>query len=306
MPAVKKDRLSVLELFAGIGGCAAALGERAEIVAAVDIHAQALAVYQHNFHHPTFCRTIESLPIEQFTAWNADLWWLSPPCQPYTRKGHQRDLADPRAQALLTVIDRIEQLRPHYVALENVPPFAESQSRARLIDMLGRSGYNIVEQMLCPSELGVPNRRRRYYLLASLTQLAPPAPVTCERAALARFTDQQHDDDPALLLEPALVKQYAAAIDIVDADDSQAMTSCFASAYGNSIVRSGSYLRTPRGLRRFAPDEVQRLLGFPEQFAWPESIGTRQRWRLLGNSLSLPAIRRVLSPVLADDPTIFC
>ena len=46
-------RLRVLELYCGIGGCAAALGDGAEIVAAVDVNRVALGVYRHNFSHPT-------------------------------------------------------------------------------------------------------------------------------------------------------------------------------------------------------------------------------------------------------------
>ena len=54
-------RLRCLELFAGIGGFATAVTNRAEIVAAIDINARALGVYSHNFSHPTRVNTIESL-----------------------------------------------------------------------------------------------------------------------------------------------------------------------------------------------------------------------------------------------------
>ena len=73
------NRLRVLELFCGIGGCAAALGERAEIVAAVDINQVALSVYRQNYRHPVQVCEIESLPADLCRAWAADLWWLSPP-----------------------------------------------------------------------------------------------------------------------------------------------------------------------------------------------------------------------------------
>jgi site-specific DNA-cytosine methylase len=293
-----ENQLRVLELFAGIGGCAAALGEAAQVVAAIDINAAALAVYRHNFTHRTLCRTLESLPAAELAQFNADLWWLSPPCQPYTRKGNQRDWEDPRAASLRNVIRCIEQVQPQYVALENVPPFGESLAREHLRRTLERSGYFFRERLLCPSELGVPNRRRRYYLLASRVQLPDAAPLRCNYAPLAQWVDRAHDDDPRLLLEPEIAAQFAGAIDIVDADDPQAITSCFAAAYGRSIVRSGSYLRTPYGLRRFAPSEVQRLLGFPKSYSFPAGLSNEQRWRLLGNSLSLPAVREVLRPVL--------
>ena len=46
-------KITVLELFCGIGGVAAALGNRAQIVAAVDQNRRALSVYAANFAHPT-------------------------------------------------------------------------------------------------------------------------------------------------------------------------------------------------------------------------------------------------------------
>ena len=160
------NRLRVLELFCGIGGCAAALGERAEIVAAVDINQVALSVYRHNFSHPVQVRAIESLPVQVCRECEADLWWMSPPCQPYTFRGRQLDVHDPRAESLLTVIERIAEIRPRYVALENVPGFCGSSAHQRLRATLDAHGYDVQEQILCPTQLGVPNRRRRFYLVA--------------------------------------------------------------------------------------------------------------------------------------------
>jgi site-specific DNA-cytosine methylase len=165
------ERLKVLELFCGIGGCAAALGERAQVVAAVDVSRKALAAYCRNFNHAALARTLESISAGHWRAWQADLWWLSPPCQPYTHRGHRQDLDDPRAASLLAVLDRLPEVRPRYLALENVPGFAGSRAHARLRDVLEQCGYRVQETTLCPTELGIPNRRRRFYLVASRERL---------------------------------------------------------------------------------------------------------------------------------------
>ncbi|RMH21013.1 MAG: DNA cytosine methyltransferase, partial [Acidobacteria bacterium] len=163
----------VLELFCGIGGVAAAVAGRAEVVAAVDVNRHALAVYRHNFDHPVVAATLESLPAARLAAWEADLWWLSPPCQPFTRRGLGRDLDDARARSLVALIDRLARLTPPWVALENVPGFRGSRAHALLRRTLERAGYHVAERLLCPTELGVPNRRRRFYLVAGLE---PPLP----------------------------------------------------------------------------------------------------------------------------------
>ena len=80
------------------------------------------------------------------------------------------------------------------------------------------------------------------------------------------------------------------------------VTACFTSAYGRSPVRSGSYLATAAGIRRFSPAEILRLLGFPADYELPPEMTLRNAWRLVGNSLSVPAVRTVLAaiPELGD------
>lgn len=285
-------RLRVLELFCGIGGCAAALGDDAEVVAAVDIDQAALAVYAHNFAHPVENRTIESLPATVYRQWNADLWWLSPPCQPFTARGLRGDLADPRSAALLCVLEQLAEIGPPYVALENVPGFVRSQAHAKLLHTLEAAGYQTAECVICPSQWGTANRRRRYYLVASRDGLRP-----WERPAVPPLplSEVLQPCDHNLDLPAADAARYRDALSIVDPLDPRAVASCFTAAYGRSLVRSGSYLATARGVRRFAPAEILRLLGFPAGYALPAGMSLRQGWRLAGNSLSIPAVRSVLS-----------
>lgn len=293
--------LRVLELFCGIGGCAAALGGQATVVAAVDQNRKALTVYGHNFPHATVAKELAALPEHAFRQWEADLWWLSPPCQPYTRRGRQRDVGDPRAAGLLSLLPKIAALRPAYVALENVPGFEVSRSRALLLETLAAAGYAFREWRLCPSELGVPNRRRRYYLVAS--RRGPWLP-DAERRPLAavpwRFRVRDILDpepDERLWPPPEPLERFAHAIDIVQPEDDRAVTKCFTAGYGRSLTHSGSYLATPRGPRWFAPSEILRLLAFPPTFHLPPGMSAREAWPLVGNSLSLAAVRHVLRAI---------
>ncbi len=299
--------IRVLELFCGIGGCAAALAGRAahratrptraaSVVAAVDINRQALAVYRHNFPHPTVARTLDSLGVADLERWGADLWWLSPPCQPFTRRGLGRDDDDPRSAALLHLIGLLDRAPPPALALENVPGFDGSRTHGRLREALDRLGYSVCERELCPSELGVPNRRRRFYLVAARPPWQPVRAVEAtlpKPRPLAAFLDP--DPAPELWPPAALLGRYRHAIDLVDPDDPAAVTACFTAAYGRSPVRSGSYLATPRGPRRFSPTEILRLLGFPDSYRLPPDLPLATAWRLVGNSLSVDAARTLLS-----------
>ncbi|HEX2253397.1 MAG TPA: DNA cytosine methyltransferase [Thermoanaerobaculia bacterium] len=279
--------IRVLELYCGIGGVAAALGMHrpggaehdgadsgaAEIVAAVDLDRTALAVYAANFPGPTVPRNLDRAAAGDLAVHRADLWTMSPPCQPYTRRGLRRDLEDPRAASFVALVAALDAVRPPYLFLENVPGFAGSRAHALLRETLDRAGYEVGERLLCPSELGSPNRRRRFYLVASregrLTWPAEggpredrpprlePAEVGCPgggqgddrrgtgptlpRRPLADFVASHAD--PELTVAAATVAAYRHALDVVDAADPAAVTACFTAAYGRSPVRSGSYLR---------------------------------------------------------------
>lgn len=318
------SRFRVLELFCGIGGCAAALGPAARVAGAIDINRRALAVYRRNFPgHPASARTLESLSAAELAGYRADLWWLSPPCQPFTRRGLGRDDEDPRSKGLLALARRIEEVAPRHVALENVPGFAGSRCHRRLREALDRRGYRVRERLLCPSQLGLPNRRLRFYLVAAREEPAGrDGPAGCDAATasyvpelrprrpLATFLDG--NPDPDLTVPTDLLRRYEGALDLVTADDPEAVTACFTAAYGRSPVRSGSYLRYPAGggaderpafgqpasgVRRFSPAEVLRLLGFPSRFTLPPELPREIAWRLVGNSLSLPPVRQVLAGI---------
>ncbi len=297
----KSFALRVLELFAGIGGFAAAF-PAAEIVNAIDIDQTARDVYLANFQHPYSIKEIASLPFDFFARFQADMWWMSPPCTPFTQRGALRDLDDPRSDALNHLIKAVAALRPPLVSLENVVGFETSQAFQTLQERWTTVGYFIQTCLLCPSSLGWPNRRPRVYCIASLTRQPAIALPTGKAKRLSQFVDHSisPESHPALWLGKETVDCYLGAMDRVsDANDS-AVTACFAASYGKAIVRSGSYLETETGYRRFSPREVARLLGFSDDFRLPDTLSVQRQWHLLGNSLSLPAVRHLLNGFLAE------
>lgn len=290
-----------LELFCGIGGFAAAVaGSNVRVVAALDQNPAALEVYRHNFpDHPVRQADLERITAWELTSPTAQLWWLSPPCQPYCERGSRRDLEDPRARSLARLLDLLETIPegklPEWLALENVAGFAESEARQRLLPLLEKRGYTLRELQLCPTELGVPSRRPRYYLAATRGAFAPSAPRQQPGRQLATYLDEEATVPESLVVAPDIIDRFGSGLRILDHKDPSAYTTCFTSGYGKSIVNAGSYLRYGDRVRYFSPEEVARLLHFPPWFAFPPHLPLRKRWHLIGNSLSLVAVREVLS-----------
>lgn len=301
--------LSALELFCGIGGFAAAVARtNVRVVGALDQSPAVLAVYRLNFPgHVSRQVDLEKITATKLADFAADLWWLSPPCQPYSVRGQQKDLADPRARSLahlLTVFADIPlECLPRHLALENVAGFARSQARQHLVELLTTRGYQFHERLLCPTELGMPSRRPRYYLVASREGLSAPCPVVSHPQTLNHFLDPFFNEAPSseLLVAPEVVARFGEGFRILDPLDPTAYTTCFTAGYGKSLMHAGSYLRCRAGVRRFAPREIAGLLGFSGSFQFPETLPLRKRWHLLGNSLSVVAVREILRAL----PTIW-
>ena len=296
--------LRAVELFSGIGGFSAAvIGCDVQVKAALDQDPEALSCYRLNFpEHPVRRVNLERISAWELTAMDADLWWLSPPCQPYCERGARRDVDDYRAKSfmhLMGILARIpEEKLPQCLALENVAGFVSSQAHGRIIDLLTGRGYHLRERLLCPTELGVPSRRPRYYLTASRSPLAPEKPLTrlpCK--PLAWYLDplliETAPDE--LLVPEESIDRFGRGLRILDPDDPSAVTTCFTSGYGRSLSNAGSYLRCGSRVRRFMPDEIISLLHFPEGFRFPRGMALRRKWGLAGNSLSVFAVREVLT-----------
>ena len=204
----KPNRRSVatvryIEFYAGIGGWAMALRQAVQrafpanevnlkCCAALDHSDLCAAVYQHNFakkndHKKAKPLRIETLTVAQLAAWNANLWMMSPPCQPHTRQHNNQhaDLHDKRSQSFLhicrllahSVWDDVncvsqQKRRPTWILLENVVGFERSQSCSIWLQSLDKAGYAYQQFHLQPTQVGLPNDRPRYYCVAVFAKSA--------------------------------------------------------------------------------------------------------------------------------------
>lgn len=304
--------IRALELYCGIGGfAAAASGTNLRVAGALDQSEPALAVYRLNFPGNNAGQdNLENTTSRHLEAFQAGLWWMSPPCQPYTVRGLRRDLDDPRAISFIRLMEILsempEETLPFHLAMENVAGFGASDARRRLIEVLSGRGFIFQETFLCPTDLGIPMRRPRYYLAASRKRLSPfRHPVAVKMRPLHHYIDAAYQKKtPEFLKVPGeVLERFGTALRILDASDPKAYATCFTSGYGRSIMHSGAYLRVRGGVRRFSPEEILRLLDFPAGFRFPEDMPLRKKWHLAGNSLSVAAVREVLKafPEVAED-----
>lgn len=93
---------------------------------------------------------------------------MSPPCQPFTRNGNQKDVEDARTSSFLHILKILPHIKNlQFILLENVMGFEKSVARDNLITVLQNNNFNIREYLRSPKWVGVPNSRMRYYCLAN-------------------------------------------------------------------------------------------------------------------------------------------
>lgn len=176
------------DLCSGIGGFSFALrrvAERSECVGFCEVEPNAIRCYADNFPDaPAFgdAHEVRSWP-------ECDLLTAGFPCQPFSsastkaqRSQHKsRDFAD-------TVCAAVAGTRATSVVLENVPNF-RTVGRAqheRLLRFFRTHGFSVQEAILNAAHYGVPQERKRLFIVACNSRCPPlvPLPPPSRRAVL--------------------------------------------------------------------------------------------------------------------------
>ncbi|WBW72070.1 tRNA (cytosine-5-)-methyltransferase Pmt1 [Schizosaccharomyces osmophilus] len=320
--------IRVLELYSGIGGMHYALKASNisfEVVCAIDINPLANTLYNHNFGNRAKHIDITKLDAADLDEYKCDLWTMSPSCQPFTRIGKQQDVQDPRSHAFLHLLNELPKLSspPEYILIENVQGFEHSLTAHSCREVLKRVGYNFIEGIVTPKELNIPNSRCRWYGLArkdsSVSWNFDDIRKTSFKdgykneglKCLNDFLENQVSLESYFLADK-LMFRYGHQLDIVKPTSTNCC--CFTRGYAQLVQGSGSVIQTSDHeniadqfekdrmslrLRYFTAREIARIMGFPESFQWKElGISEKSMYRLLGNSINVNVVSRLLSYLL--------
>ncbi|KHN80743.1 tRNA (cytosine-5-)-methyltransferase [Toxocara canis] len=307
--------LRCLELFSGVGGFHYALKESVahfEVLLAFDINDVVNAVYAHNFPGTTIRQcNIQSLKADFYDNQNADLWTMSPPCQPFTKKGAQRDVADRRCDALKSICSALQRMRrpPRFICVENVCGFETSSAHAMLVEVLTELEYELQEFILSPADLAIPNSRPRYYLLAKrnpgsslvgmsgfISRKLPDCATSTNHLPhyIGEFVCDECDRDTRLRLDERMAARYAKGIDMVTRKSTR--SSCFTKSYSLLISSSGPVLVCAPEYQMENPktDELIKRLSeannIDERIAIVSPLRLRYfSWREMANLMGFPS-----------------
>ena len=108
------------------------------------------------------------------------------PCQAFSVAGLRKGLADPRGNLTLVFLGLLAQFRPRWVVWENVPGVLSDKTGAfgAFLGGLGELGYGFAYRVLDAQHFGVPQRRRRVFVVGYLGDWRRAAAVLFEPESL--------------------------------------------------------------------------------------------------------------------------
>lgn len=192
------DAVRFADLFAGCGAMSIgvveacrALGKPAHSAFAADMNRKALDVYKANFKPKRSLSDVieqeldspigSALSDKEKTlkkgVGTVDLAVGGPPCQGNSDLNNHTRRRDPKNALYLRMVRFAEVFEPSSLIVENVRGVLHDKNNVVDVaqDALERLGYTVEVLVLHGEELGVPQRRRRVFLLASQAKLRPLA-----------------------------------------------------------------------------------------------------------------------------------
>ena len=168
--------ITAVSLFAGVGGFDLALERNGvKVVASVEIDKKAQEVLRRHFPNSTIFGDIMGVTGEQLIAAGfipeSGIITGGFPCQDLSVAGKRAGLGGERSGLFWQICRLLDETRAQNFILENVPGLLSSNNgrdMAVVIEALVKRGYRIAYRVLDAQHFGVPQRRRRVFIVGCL------------------------------------------------------------------------------------------------------------------------------------------
>lgn len=176
-----KGKIRAIDLFSGVGGSSwGAKLAGAQIVACFDLWDLAGKNHHANFPDTKFFHgRLEELDIDAVAneVGHIDLILASPECTNHSpAKGNKPRCEDSKNTAF-QVTRFAKKFKPRWIVVENVVSMRKWSRYKEFKTELSNLGYHLHEQILNSADFGVPQGRRRLFLLCDLTRKPEPTPT---------------------------------------------------------------------------------------------------------------------------------
>lgn len=183
--------IAIISLFAGVGGFdLAAHNIGIPTIAAVEIDDHARGVLAHQFPNTRLYTDVTKVSGKELKDdWSGRIILTGGfPCQDLSIAGKRAGLAGGRSGLFWEIVRLAEEIQPEALLLENVPGLLSSnggRDMGVVVGALAQLGYRVGWRVLDAQHFGVPQRRRRVFIVAGRfgTDTLAEVLLECESSA---------------------------------------------------------------------------------------------------------------------------
>lgn len=238
------------------------------------------------------------------------------PCQDFSIAGKRAGMDGERSGLARDFARLLREVRPRWFVWENVPgAFSTHSGRdfGTFLWALAELGYGLAWRVLDAKFWGVPQRRRRLFLVGYFGDYRPAGEVLFEPSGLCRDTPESGkkreeitraltgslgaggaDDTRAQgnFYIPAEARTLSTSNQRIDYETETLVTAPITTrGYADNAAQESSLDPSWLGVRRLTPLECERLQGFPDHWTDIQGASDTARYKALGNSMAVPVMR---------------
>lgn len=324
---IKHGTIKIIDLFAGIGGirlgfelAAKSFNIKTQCVFTSEIDEHACKTYNKNFENDNHS------PLNDITKTLADeipefdVLLAGFPCQAFSIAGKKGGFNDTRGTLFFEVARLLKEHKPKAFILENVKGLVRHRGGKTLATILNvlinDLGYKSTRyHVLNSKDFGVPQNRERVYIVgfkdgggsfsypkSTLQNKAIKDIIENKPVSVKYYLSETYYNSLVNHKNRHANKGNGFGFVIKDLNDvASAIVVGGMGKERNLIIDKRQKNLTPvthikgevnkLGIRRMTPTEWERLQGFPD--GWTAGVADAQRYKQLGNSVSVPVIQAV-------------
>ncbi|CAM4099217.1 DNA cytosine methyltransferase [Pseudoalteromonas byunsanensis] len=219
-PNLVPEQMKFIDLFAGLGGFHTGFANSGyECVFACEIEPHLRKLYKENYGiepHGDITKVDEAeIPAH-------DVMCAGFPCQPFSLAGKKKGAECPSSGKLIDHVIRIAKHHtPKFVVLENVPnviTIAEGSFWEYLTSSFSKIGYTIHHKVISPVDIGIPQNRKRVFIVAIRNDLDEgafiwPETVECPQTSLLDILDERAEHKKLEVAKVELLKHWQSLLE---------------------------------------------------------------------------------------------
>lgn len=315
-------RLRTIDLFCGAGGSSwGAKNAGAELVAAFDKWDLAGQVYQDNFPGVRFyqgdLKDADAHQLKQQLG-TIELLLASPECTNHSVAKGAAPRCEKSRETAFHILRFAEAFQPRWVVVENVVSMRNWRRYCEFLLRLRDLGYHPLQKVFDASDFGVPQARRRMFILCD-RERQPTAAIPLQgdkkAARIIIRTNGKYEFSPlrSERRASATLERADRAIAVLGRNEPFLLV-YYGSDHAGGWQSLDRPLRTITTLDRFAyvkpngeghimrmlqPEELKLAMGWPQSFHIGHGT-RREKIKMIGNAVSPKVMRAVVAALCKD------